>query len=64
MKEQLLNYDQVGERLGVTSRTIFTLRKRGELASINVGRRVLFAESEVQRWIDAQKAAVPMATAV
>lgn len=54
--ERLLNAREVSKVLGgVSPENVLRMAKRGELPCINIGRRVRFAESELQLWIDEKK---------
>ncbi len=48
---------EAGRLLGVCANTIGNLRKRGELVSVKVGSRRLYAVADLQRFIDRRKGA-------
>jgi len=50
--EKLLNERQAAELLGISSRHLFALRKRGEVPFIKLGGRVLYSPSALQRWVE------------
>ncbi|MFA7265819.1 MAG: helix-turn-helix domain-containing protein [Candidatus Nanopelagicales bacterium] len=47
----LLDYEQTGERLGVSARMVRRLWERRELMAVKVGRHVRFTEAEIARFI-------------
>jgi len=42
---------QVAEQLSVSEQTVNRLRRRNELAALRIGRRVLFDENEIARFL-------------
>lgn len=52
MGQQLLTLPDAAKRLSITDRTLYAIRKRGEITEVNIGSRVLIPECEIERWID------------
>jgi excisionase family DNA binding protein len=50
--EKLLNERQAAELLGISSRHLHTLRRRGEVPFLKLGGRVLYSPLALQRWIE------------
>ena len=50
-KDALLTRDEVADRLRVSLRTVDTLRERGELKAVRVGRRVLVREADLAQFV-------------
>ena len=51
--DNLLTYEQIGERLGMNRVTIWKLIRKGEFPKpLKIGRAVRFRESEIQQWIE------------
>lgn len=48
----LLSADQAGELLGVTTRTLHTLSKKGELPCIKMGRRVKYDQRDIEGYVN------------
>lgn len=53
---QLLTIEQVAEFLGVSSKTVRRLMRRG-LPSVRFGRLVRFEQRDLLRWVEARKEA-------
>lgn len=49
--EPLLTYQQVGELLGVTDRTVWELVRKGELQNVRVGRSVRVDPVDLRAYI-------------
>ena len=49
--DKLLSVQQVGERLGVSLWTVYRLARKGQLASVRIGRRRLFAEADLEELV-------------
>jgi excisionase family DNA binding protein len=56
MSGQLLDVKQVEKKLMLSERTIFRLIKSGDLKGFKVGREWRFEESDIDAYIQAQKA--------
>jgi len=54
----LLNSKQAAKRLGICERTLWSLRKTGEIPAVLIGRAVRFDPRDLLRWIDRKKGAV------
>ncbi len=52
MEKNLLTYDQVDERLGVSKRTVIYLKEGREIDFVKVGRLVRFTEDAVRKFIE------------
>lgn len=50
--EKLLTYEQAGELLGVTKRTVWTLVDDGELPAVRFGRSVRIDPADLRAYID------------
>jgi excisionase family DNA binding protein len=50
--ETLLTVDQTAKMLCVSPRTVWTLTHDGALASIKIGRRVLYDPADVRAFVD------------
>ncbi len=50
----LLSEREAAQALGVSSRHLFTLRKRGEIPFVRMGNRVLYPVRALERWIEQQ----------
>ena len=55
MPAQLVDCLKAAELLGVSARTIDNLRRHGELPSVKIGTRRLFAVADIVRFIDARR---------
>ena len=56
MSDELLTINEVAGRLRVSVLTVRWLRQQGRFApAIKVGRRLLWAEADVEMWLLAQK---------
>ncbi len=53
--EKLLTYEEVAELLGVSSRTVYTLARRGDLQSLKVGNSNRVDPSDLRRFIEQSK---------
>jgi excisionase family DNA binding protein len=51
----LLTPREVAEALRISERSLWTITRRGEIASIRVGRLVRYSPADVQSWIDARR---------
>jgi excisionase family DNA binding protein len=51
-EDGLLTIEEVCERLSISKTTLWTLRRNGEIAGHNVGRRVLFKASDVNALVE------------
>jgi excisionase family DNA binding protein len=47
----LLSEVEAGKALGVSSRTVFSLRKAGKLASVSIGTRRLYSVADLEAFI-------------
>lgn len=50
--EKLITAQEAAEQLGVTTRTLFTLRKRGELNAVKIGTRLRFKVSDLEKYVE------------
>ncbi len=50
--EKLLSERQAAALLGISTRHLFGLRKRGEVPYVRLGGRVLYSPEALQRWIE------------
>ncbi|MDQ7041120.1 MAG: helix-turn-helix domain-containing protein [Rhodothermus sp.] len=57
MMVRLLPLKEVQQRLNVCRTTLWKLRKSGQLPSVQIGRRVLIDERDLDRFIQQTKAA-------
>lgn len=48
---------EAAQLLGTTTRTLYRLRERGELAIVRIGRRSYVTDAELQRYVAALEAA-------
>ncbi|HEX4130075.1 MAG TPA: helix-turn-helix domain-containing protein [Pirellulales bacterium] len=55
MEKTLLSVADTAETLGISERTLWTLRQQGKIHAVHIGRRVLFAVAEIQRFITEQQ---------
>lgn len=55
MIEQHWKTEPLAERLGISAETLRRAAQRGEVRPVRLGRDLLWPESEVQRWLDAQR---------
>ncbi len=51
----LVSEREAGRLLGVTPRTVFNLRQRGELPAVKIGTRVLYDRRDVEVFISRKK---------
>jgi len=49
--EQLLSATEAAERLGVSFWTVYRMARTGELASVRIGRRRLFAVNDLEELV-------------
>jgi excisionase family DNA binding protein len=61
--EPLLSPAQVGEMLGLQSKTVQKLARYGELPAVRIGRYWRFRASDLNKWIDVQSS-TPISTCV
>lgn len=54
MSEALLRKAEVGERLGVSHRTVTRLIESGQLRALKVGAQVRIREADLLRYLDQQ----------
>jgi excisionase family DNA binding protein len=54
MEPMLLTAEQTAKTLSISERTLWSLRERGEIRAVRIGRRVLYSTIELQRFIDSQ----------
>ena len=47
--------EPLAEQLGISPDTLRRAAQRGEIRPVRLGRDLLWPESEVQRWLDAQR---------
>jgi excisionase family DNA binding protein len=52
IESALIGINHLAERLGLSRRTIQRILSRGELPSLQIGRRRLVRLSELHRWLD------------
>jgi excisionase family DNA binding protein len=52
---------ELAERLGLHPETIRRAAQRGELESVRIGLDRIYAESAVERWLDANRERTPVA---
>jgi excisionase family DNA binding protein len=52
---RLLSVQQAAEQLGVSLWTVYRLARRGQLPSIRLGRRCLFAEEDLERLVRSRR---------
>ncbi len=50
----LLSCRETAKALGISERMLWGITKRGELACVRVGKRVLYAISDLERWIESR----------
>lgn len=50
--ERYLSRNEVCELLNISKPTLWAKAKQGEIKAVHVGRRVMFAESEVKRFME------------
>lgn len=55
LTHRLLNCHEVADWLGIYYRTVYQLRKAGELPAIPIGGSWRFDPADVQKYIDTQK---------
>ncbi|HZZ27969.1 MAG TPA: helix-turn-helix domain-containing protein [Pirellulales bacterium] len=55
MERILLTVNQTANTLGISPRTLWTLTKEQAIPVIRIGRRVLYAITDIQRFIDGQR---------
>ncbi|NLY01670.1 MAG: helix-turn-helix domain-containing protein [Rhodopirellula sp.] len=52
----LLDAREASKALGICQKTLWAnTRPRGSIPCVRIGKRVLYAVADLQRWIDAQK---------
>jgi excisionase family DNA binding protein len=51
----LVDEREAGRLLGVTSRTVFSLRKAGELPAVKIGSRVLYERTALAEFIQRRR---------
>jgi excisionase family DNA binding protein len=52
LTSRLKTIKQVAHQLGISEQTVNRLRRRNELSAIRIGRRVLFDENEIARFLE------------
>lgn len=58
MKRNLLSVEQAAERLGLSLWTVYRLARGGSLGSVQIGRRRLFAEEDLEAFVKATRSGV------
>ena len=53
--EPLLGYEEVAELLTITPRSVFNLRRSGQLRALKIGKLVKFDPVDVRAFIEASK---------
>jgi excisionase family DNA binding protein len=51
----LVSEREAGRLLGVTARTVYELRKSGELAAVRIGARVLYSRNDLTAFIASRR---------
>lgn len=51
----LLNREQAAKALGICGRNVDYLRERGQLPSIRIGRRILYAPTDLEQFIESRR---------
>ena len=59
IESALIGISHLAERLGLSRRTIHRILARGELPSIQIGRRRLVRLSDVRHWLAGHEVATP-----
>jgi len=57
MKGNLLSVEQAAVRLGLSLWTVYRLARAGNLGSVRIGRRRLFAEEDLEAFVKATRSA-------
>jgi excisionase family DNA binding protein len=55
MEAKLLTADDTASVLNISPRTLWTLTKERAIPVIQIGRRVLYAMTDIERFIDSQR---------
>ena len=55
MAIKLISYDDAAERTSVRPQTLRTWVMQGRIPHVKLGRRCLFDEAELDRWIDSHR---------
>jgi excisionase family DNA binding protein len=63
IESALIGISHLAERLGLSRRTIHRILARGELPSLQIGRRRLIRLSDVRRWLNGCETPAPGANA-
>jgi excisionase family DNA binding protein len=61
IESSLIGINHLAERLGLSRRTIHRILARGELPSLQIGRRRLVRLSAVHHWLAGHEVAMPSA---
>jgi excisionase family DNA binding protein len=61
IESALIGISHLAERLGLSRRTIHRILARGELPSLQIGRRRLVRLSDVHHWLAGHEVATPSA---
>jgi excisionase family DNA binding protein len=59
LPHQLLKPRDAAKLLAISERTLFTLTKKGELASVRMGKTVRYAQGELAAFVRKQTQAIP-----
>jgi excisionase family DNA binding protein len=51
----LLSIDEAAKQLSVSARYLWTMQQRGEIPFVRIGRRVLFAVKDLEKWIEERR---------
>jgi len=62
MPDSILTLPEVAELLKVAEKTVYTMAQRGQLPAFKVRGQWRFKRSDLEQWIEDQKAAVNEAT--
>lgn len=64
LPHQLLKPRDAAKLLAISERTLFTLTKKGELASVRMGKTVRYAQGELAAFVRKQTQTAPLQEAV
>ena len=52
MTDEIIPFDEIGQRLGVSPRTAYRAARRGDIPAIRLGRRVIVPRRRFERLLD------------
>jgi excisionase family DNA binding protein len=62
IESSLIGIGHLAQKLGLSTRTVWRIIERGELPTLQIGRRRLLRLSDVRAWLDGHETPTPSAS--